>query len=121
MRRPRGVFCDFTAYIETETSQLPYRSKSIGLNFISCFSFRNLNIISAKNANKKKGLHMTQWAKCSLLATLGGCVGSGGIPLESHRPFEERGSAQAVTSSCPAAGWEETQRAGRTGHSRVAP
>lgn len=99
MRGSRGGFCYFTDYIETEKSELPHRSKSVDLNFIKCYSFRNLNVISAKNANKNEGLDTTQWAKYSLLATWGGCVGSSGIPLDSHRRFEERDLAQGVTSS----------------------
>lgn len=99
MRGSQGGFCYFTDYIETEKSELPHWSKSVDLNFIKCFNFRNLNIISAKNANKNEGLDTTQRAKYSLRATWDGCVGSSGIPLDSHRRFEERDLAQAVTSS----------------------
>jgi len=53
------LFIYFTSYVETEEFKLLCWNKSVGLNFIDCFRFLNVNI----STNKNKGIDITQWTK----------------------------------------------------------
>lgn len=90
----------------------------MGLNFINCFSFGNVNT-SAKNANENEFTY-SRVGKILSAGNFGGCVGPSGIPSDSERHFEECGLAPATTSSLASAD-EESEYSVITRHFRVVP